>query len=107
MQMRSYHFGDSQAPLGRKPLGQSLLRHLHGHVAGFVVPGSEPALVGPLTRCLQYLSDDERFKLGGSLLNRIGLRSLLRKHLMKTAIFRRALADLLRIRTRCSYHCSG
>jgi hypothetical protein len=102
--MGGHHLGDSEPSLGRQPLGQSLLRHFHGHVAGLIVTGSEPAFIRGFTGGFQYLSDDERFELSRGLLDRIGLPNSLAQRLMKTFIGRRAPANLLRIRTYCSHH---
>ncbi|HEV8037695.1 MAG TPA: hypothetical protein VGP62_02455 [Bryobacteraceae bacterium] len=81
-----------------------MFRHFHGHVAGFVVAGSEPALVRGFTRGFQYLSDDQSFELGRGLLDRIGLSNSLAQSLMKTSILVRAPANLLRFRTCRSHH---
>src|SRR5580692_195143 len=44
--MRGHHFRDAESTLGGQTLSQPLLRHFHGHVAGWIVAGSEPTFVG-------------------------------------------------------------
>jgi hypothetical protein len=83
--------------LCRQTLSESLLGHFHGHIAGFIIPGSEPTLVRGLSRGFQHLSDDESFELRGCLRDLIGLRSCLAKRLVKGLTGWLVLSDLLQI----------